>query len=131
MPTIELTVTHEGQIYAGEYAKIVSTFLGREDHGIFTAYLSLQMLGSGVNIGGYSLDTYDEDLNRRIGTAFGLDQVIRIIETVGADSWEKVAGSEVVLLTQDRFQSLGIASLDGKRIFLFAQHAAGFHSQEG
>ena len=61
--------------------KIASTFLGREDHGIPTFWLNMVSEGSGQGFGGYDLRFY------------GIKPLVRILEVVGVDSWEKLPGS--------------------------------------
>lgn len=78
-----------------ENAKIVATSLGREDHGIFTAYISFEYDEGGQSFGGYGLDAYKAPKDCRIGTAWGMEFIMRVLETVGAESWEKLIGKHV------------------------------------
>lgn len=61
-------------------AKIISTFLGREDHGIPTCVLTLDYGASGQGFGTYDLRHY------------GVEMITKIIEAVGASSWEALVG---------------------------------------
>jgi hypothetical protein len=107
-------------------AQIESTFLGVEDHGIFTAMLYVKYEGSsGQGVGGYTLD--DKPVNgERPGTAQGMQFVINTIRVVGAGSWEKIPGKMIYVLTDvDQWSALpiGIRSLGfagEQREFLFA-----------
>ena len=63
-------------------AKIVSTFLGYEGHGILSCYLTLDYGGSGQSFGGYELKY----------PAYGIDFIDKILKTVGVESWEDLAG---------------------------------------
>lgn len=86
-------------------AKITATSLGYEDHGIFTAQVFVDYGGSGQGIGGYCLDEpfhNDEGkfLGRR-GTAYGLEWVARFLKACGVDSWEKLVGRTIYVLTED------------------------------
>ena len=65
-----------------ENAKITGTFLGKEDHGILTAFVYLEFDGCGQGFGGFDL--------RRAKDA--VDFVQGVLDAVGADSWEKLAG---------------------------------------
>lgn len=76
-------------------ARIESTMLGEEDHGIFTCMLSLDFGGSGVGFGGYGLDDWNESLNRRVGTAYGLDCLKLILKTLDVSTWEKLPGTYI------------------------------------
>lgn len=76
-------------------ATIESTMLGTEDHGILTFYLSLDYGGSGQSAGGYGLDDYDKTLKRRKGTAYGLQLIQAVMETVGVTKWEDLKGKHI------------------------------------
>ena len=57
-------------------ARIRSTTLGVEDHGIFTAWLNLDYGGSGQGFGGWALDgkpVKRDAHSRRPGTAYGCE----------------------------------------------------------
>ena len=78
-----------------ENAVIGETFLGYEDHGIFTAYIQLRGSGWVQSFGGYSLDTYDEEEKKRVSTAFAGDWITSVLNTLKVPSWEKVRGQAV------------------------------------
>lgn len=59
-------------------AKIIGTFLGKEDHGIPTCQLKLRWGGYGQSFGGYDLRFY------------GINMVMRILEVIGVESWEEL-----------------------------------------
>jgi hypothetical protein len=125
----KLIIEHNGKTYTGQIATIKSTQLTTEDHGIFTAWLMCEWPGGGVGVGGYSLDTPIEtpDAKFRVGTDFGMDQIMRIIETVGVSSWERVAGSKVIVLTEGTSsgwgsQAAGIAHLSEDRVLILGDH---------
>lgn len=65
-------------------AKITSTSLGIESHGIMTSYLTLEWEGGGVNFGGYVL-----------GGQGGIDYIEELLNVVGVDNWEKLKGQYV------------------------------------
>ncbi len=92
-----------------ENAKITSTFLGKEDHGIFTCYINLKGDGWGVSLGGYALDGWVDDLGKRVATNKGLELIAEILHVVGVDSWEKLTGRYI------RIEGYGL----GKRITKF------------
>ena len=77
-------------------ATIQSTMLGIEDHGIMTAYLMLEGDGWGCGFGGYSLDTPSGKMDgKRMGTAYGIDWIMAVLDTVGVDSWEQLKGKVI------------------------------------
>ena len=70
-------------------ARIKSTFLGIEDHGITTAMLHLEYAGGGQGFGGYGLGNHEKPVPH-----CGLF-IRRVLEVVGVDSWEKLLGKHV------------------------------------
>ena len=80
-------------------AKIESTTLGYEDHGIFTFMLHLDYGHSGQGFGGYALDEPKPPLDRlrvdRQGTAMGMQVIIEILNTVGVQNWEDLPGQYI------------------------------------
>lgn len=128
-----ITVEHNGTTYYGQVARIESTRLGTEDHGILTAYLHVKGDGWGVGVGGYGLDEpyHDEDgkfLGRR-PTAYGLDHIVQMARTVGASSWEALPGKDVLILNESQSTwgstPVGIAHIsDESRVLIFKDHAA-------
>lgn len=84
------TTTIDKVKYTVEPVTIASTFLGREDHGIPTFSLALEGAGWGVSAGGYRLGTGSVAL------------MIRILEVVGAESWEKLPSKGTHALMHDR-----------------------------
>ena len=76
-------------------AKITSTFLGREDHGIMTFFLNVEMDGAVCGIGGYALDQYDSETKKRICSTHSMEIVALILDVVGVDSWEKLPGKYI------------------------------------
>jgi hypothetical protein len=76
-------------------ARISSTSLGSEDHGIFTAWIYLDYGSSGQGFGGYALDGRPPDRrgSERPGTAYGMEYIIRILRTLKVERWEKLPGT--------------------------------------
>lgn len=76
-------------------ARIASTMLGIEDHGILSSFIHLEYDGGGQGFGGYSLDTpvkgsYDF---KRVGTAWGMEFIRRVLDTLGVNNWEQLPGT--------------------------------------
>ena len=65
-------------------AKIKSTFLGTEDHGIFTANLTLDYGGGGFQDFGSHELKYEK---------YGIEYLERILKTLGIESWEDLPGT--------------------------------------
>ena len=76
-------------------AKITETKLGREDHGIFTFMVFIEFYGSGCGVGGYALDYYNRETEKRVFSAKGLEAISKILEVVGVDNWEDLIGSYI------------------------------------
>lgn len=81
-------------------AQITDTFLGIEDHGIFTFFIHTKSENGGQSYGGFSLDCpvhKDGKFIKRLGSAFGSEAILRILGVVGVDSWEKLKGKYIRL----------------------------------
>lgn len=121
-----ITVEHNGKTYEGQIGTIRSTSLGYEDHGILTANLDVRFASGGVGVGGYCLDIIQD--GQRVGTAYGLDHIIRIIETAGVSSWEKLPGTQIIVLFAGHAglggRSIGFASTVEDRVLIFEEHSA-------
>lgn len=77
-------------------AKITDTMLGREDHGIMTFMIYIDISESGsCGVGGYAIDSYDRETKGRKYAAKGLEAISKILEVVGVDTWEKLRGKYV------------------------------------
>jgi hypothetical protein len=136
-----LAVEHNGVTYNGAIGVIESTRLGYEDHGILTANVEFKLDGGGVGVGGFVLDKpRDRDAGdyTREGTAYGLDQVIRILETVGVDKWESLRGQKAIVLFTGKpgsptwgARALGIASLLDSHVLVFQEHADAWAAKNG
>lgn len=67
-----------------ENGKIASTFLGVEDHGIFTIMIHIQGDGWGQGFGGYALGN-----SKKYGSLVVIKDILDVFEI---DSWEKLEG---------------------------------------
>jgi len=83
-----------------ENAKISSSKLGYEDHGVFTAMIFINGEGWGCGFGGYALDGWDEAEGRRIGTRFGIEFITEVLNTLGVGNWEDLPGTHVRVETE-------------------------------
>lgn len=83
------------QVERIENAIIDGTMLGVEDHGIITCFVFVKFDGAGAGFGGYAMDTYDKALDRRVGTAYGMEFIARILSVVGVEKWEDLKGKPV------------------------------------
>ena len=134
-----ITLEHNGETYAGEIMKICETSLGYEDRGIATFFLHCEGNGGGIGVGGTCLDTNAKhapegtpDLGRgeeaRIGTAYGLDAVLQVLDTAGARTWEGLPGRHIVVLYKGTAgwggMSVGFSNLnDPDKVLIFKDHA--------
>ena len=79
-----------------ENAKIISTMLGIEDHGIFTLCVTVDYGGGSCQgVGGYSLDWHDDNLDYRPSDGKAIAFIRKFIEVAGVDMWEDLNGSHV------------------------------------
>lgn len=78
-------------------ATIESTMLGREEHGIFTFFLYVN-LGKDIGhcgIGGYALDRYDSKEKRRKIQSKSIEFISKILDVVGVETWEDLPGKYI------------------------------------
>jgi hypothetical protein len=98
-----------------EIAKITATHLGYEDHGIFSADISLDYGGAGQSAGGYNLGG---------PTGFGIAFIKGILGACGVQTWEEVKGRTVfAILDSPHGKVIGLEHLPtepGSR-FIFAE----------
>lgn len=76
-------------------AIITNTFLGREDHGIFTFYIGLEFSGAVCHIGGYALDAPSDVEGERKYLHSGLEVISIILDVVGVNRWEDLKGKYI------------------------------------
>ena len=76
-------------------AKITSTMLGREDHGIMTFMIFVEFDGCRCGIGGYALDYYDRDTQTRVFNIKDMEAISKILDVVGVDKWEDLPGKYI------------------------------------
>jgi len=100
----------DGVEYEGKLAKVDSTSLGYEGHGIPTAFLNCSGDGWGQGAGGYHL-----------GAAGMSAFVMGVLDCLKLDTWEKVAGQQVMLLYKPgaSYPVEGIKPAVGGKPFLF------------
>lgn len=67
-------------------AKITSTMLGVEDHGIMTFFIHLEWEGHGIGYGGYALDEPVKPYRK--GSGHGYQAIRHLLETLEVDKWE-------------------------------------------
>lgn len=132
MSTKRMIEIYDGdETYYGQIGTIESTSLGSLSHGIMSAYLSVRGDGWGISVGGYALDTpakKDGEFSHREGTGYGLDHIMRLIETVGAETWEDCVGKNVIVLFNGSTglgeMAVGIANIsDEDKVMIFKDHA--------
>lgn len=80
-------------------AKISSTMLGIEDHGIMTFSLGMTMDGCGQGFGGYALD----GKAGKVGHSKSIQAIRKILETVDVMKWEDLEGKLVRIRKDSEF----------------------------
>jgi hypothetical protein len=104
-----------------QIAKIRSAKLGWEDHGIFTCMLDLDYGSSCQGVGGYALDEPRRDGEGnsigRVGTAYGMEFIMRTMRACGVDDWSKITGRTILAIKDEGWngQVRGIKPLPTER----------------
>lgn len=90
-------------------AIIESTQLGKEDHGLMTAMIIVKYNESvKQGFGGYTLDEYDNKKDKRVGHAWGMEFIMRVLEVVGVENWEDLPGHHIrVKFTPTKILAIG------------------------
>jgi len=117
-------------------AKVTRAYLGIEDHGLLTATLTLDYGDSAQGTPAYALDAWDESLNRRVGTASGLDFITGLMGACGVVEWSQVEGRTVfAIFESDAFHApmVGLKPLPTEpgKAFMFDAWSADAKAEEG
>ena len=76
-------------------ARITSTMLGREDHGIMTFMIYIDAGNFSCGVGGFRLDEFNMDSKTRVFRAKSMEAVSEILKVVGVDKWEDLPGKYI------------------------------------
>lgn len=132
---IKSTLEHNGDTFTAQYGVITRTRLGINDHGIWTADIDVKFDGGGIGCGGYVLDTWDEESKSRLGTSFGMDQVMKICATLEVEKWEDLPRTplQVLFLGDGGWGSRasGISDPFGKKVLIFEEHVEFWRKKTG
>ena len=80
-------------------AKITSTHLSREDHGIFTFVIYIEIQNGGCcGIGTYALDSYNAEKDERELRAESCEILAKILDVVGVEKWEDLPGKYIRII---------------------------------
>lgn len=92
-------------------AQITRTSLSCSECGIFSFEIWLKGSdGENYRFGERCLDTYDQDMKRRIGTAKGMDFLMQTLITIGVDRWEELPGKYVrIVITEKNIQYISVS----------------------
>ena len=85
-------------------AKISSTMLGREDHGIMTFMIYIDACDLACGVGRYCLDEFNPATQTRVFRSESMEVISKILEVVGVDKWEDLPGKYI------RFEDNGFGS---------------------
>ena len=109
-------VEHNGVTYVAEVARVDYFSIGDEDHGLFSFALGFESGAFHQALPARALDTYDETLKRRVGTAFGMDLLMAFVHAIGSP--EQAKGRGVVVLRKHDFDFIeGFARLNDDGTF--------------
>ena len=126
---IAISINHNGKTYPAKKAKIVRTLLGLDGPRPFLSELILQAGNTGARVGGQRLTEKNGE-----GSAYGLDQIRLILETVGVDTWEELKGADVyALFDSDEdwgAQCVGIANIRTGKAFIHQEHADAWRARD-
>lgn len=108
-----------------ELARITSASLEIKERGILTFLIAVDYEnGASQGIGGIALDTFDKELNSRVGTAYGCEMIRQLLLTLDVNDFSQMRGKDIWVLTEGEGLSLkpvGIQTLraDNGRSLVF------------
>lgn len=113
-------------------ATISGTRLGIEDHGILTFFLQCDYKVGSQGFGGYSMDTYDKTKKRRVGSAYGTEYILRILDTVGVEEWGHLNGKNIRVIRDEGWGGLirGIGHITKDKWFMIQDVADEYNKTE-
>ena len=117
-----------------EIGRVTGARMFIEDHGILTFFVDLEFGAGGQGFGGYCLDSYDESKKRRVGTAAGIDLILRLMNFFMVDELGKAKGCVVVALREEPYgQVVGLRRMpfDGGASFLISEWKAEWFDEDG
>ena len=76
-------------------ARIMSTMLGREDHGIMTFMIYIDAGDFSCGVGGFCLDEFNTASQTRVFRAKSMKAISEILNVVGVDKWEELPGKYI------------------------------------
>lgn len=76
-------------------ARITSTMLGREDHGIMTFMIYIDAGDFSCGVGGFCLDEFNTASQTRVFRAKSMKAISEILNVVGVDKWEELPGKYI------------------------------------
>lgn len=100
-----------------QLAKIENATLNVTDRGMLTFYITVKY-EEGMNqvVGGLSLDQWDEEKERRVGTAYGCEMIIQMLKLFNVDSFEKMKDKLVYVLGEGSGLSFTPKGLQNLRV---------------
>lgn len=103
-----------------ESALIESTDLHIEDHGILTLFVTLNFGGAMQGFGGVMLSVHDEKKRRHVGTAAGMDFVLRVLQLFGVCRLSEIVGRECIALREHAMGTIiGLENVEsGKQLLV-------------
>lgn len=76
-------------------ARITSTMLGREDHGIMTFMIYIDAGDFSCGVGGYCLDEFNPATQTRVFRAKSMKAISEILNVVEVNKWEDLPGKYI------------------------------------
>lgn len=84
--------------YDRTIGKVRKASIRREGHGVLTVYIDFDFGGAGQGIPGYALDSWDDELKRRVGDKRSIEFVAALMGALGVEAWEDIQGRTVHVL---------------------------------
>ena len=113
-PTLTSSLTYGNHTYVAETMRVHRTHLGPEDHGIFTAMISMESLEGSTGQGISPISLNNE---------YAYPYIQALLDVFRVGRWEDILDSEIIVLRERPYDLIvGLASKDIKKVLIFEQH---------
>lgn len=108
-------ISDKNKVMRKQLAKITSAKLSLQEKGILTFWIFVEYEDYGnQGIGGFCLDDFNKEQNKRIGTAYGCEMIRMLLKTLNVDDLSESIGQIIWVHGKGkglRFEPKGISQL--------------------
>jgi hypothetical protein len=94
-----------------QLARVESTHLGFEDHGVYSVNVAFTGAGWGQGTGHYAITQRGEDGEQHAANGWGVEFIVRMLQACSCSRWEDLPGS-VVWIIREAGRIVGVEPLE-------------------